>query len=38
MSIDEYARLQFAVVVSAIIHPEVSTRYEYLARPLHRLR
>ena len=38
MSIDEYARLQFAVVVSAIIHQEVTTRYEYLARPLHRLR
>lgn len=38
MSIDEYARLQFAVVVSPIIREELATRYEYLSRQLKRIR
>lgn len=36
MSVDEYARLQFAVVVSAMVREELTTRYEYIARALRR--
>lgn len=38
MSVDDYARVQFAIVIAGLVRPEKATRYEYLVRPLHRRR